>query len=142
MDNWTQEGTLCEVFHRLFYVSIWKRSNVKHFLETAWNVDVYGRSLWSRPLRQWEREEALKLWNIVIKVHLSNRNGQLIWDPSGNPLTAKDCYQAIIPSQNVVTTELRLLWKLRLPPKVQIFLWFFLSNSLSSLAKIKVKMVF
>ncbi|KAK1360806.1 hypothetical protein POM88_045280 [Heracleum sosnowskyi] len=78
--------------------------------------------LWKRPLREWEKVEVTKLWDSISSEKLDNTPDQLLWIHSGKPFTVKDGYNVLEGTLIVSRWDFYFIWKLRVPPKVQIFL--------------------
>lgn len=82
-------------------------------------------NIWSRPLRAWELQEVLKLNDIINFINFAAGKDSLIWIKSQSPYTAKLGNEFLGSSISSQFTGWIFRWKIKVPPKVFIFLWKF-----------------
>lgn len=121
-DYWCGETPLCVEFARLYSMSTLKFHSVKS-ISQVWSFSLEERSsIWKRPLRAWEEMEFSRLNMIIEQVVFANKSGNLIWHHNNKKFSTKDCYLALV-HPTLQDTVWKLIWKIRAPPKVLIFLW-------------------
>ncbi|KAK1352860.1 hypothetical protein POM88_052698 [Heracleum sosnowskyi] len=129
-DTWSSSLPLLKLFPKLFSISLWKFSSLKIFITLFKEYGTCSTFLRKIPLREWEKVEVTKLWDFISSEKLDNSPDQLLWIHSGKPFIVKDGYNVLEGTLNVPRWDFYFIWKLRVPPKVQIFLWKVFTNSL------------
>lgn len=139
-DSWTSSSSPLRLrFPRLFSISLCQFITLKSFLDLCRTNEIFNIIFWKRPLREWEKEEVGLLWDYISSVKPSRKSDHLIWKFSGKPFSVKDCYNLLNSYSEVPNWEFSFIWKLKIPPKVQFFLWKLLSNSLPTAQILKVR---
>lgn len=88
-------------------------------------VNLWNNSLvrlWTRELRGWEKDSALLLGQIIQDVHLSTVCDKLLWQGNKAQWKTKDAYD-LIESGSLIQGPWELIWKIKIPNRVKIFLW-------------------
>ena len=112
-------------FNTLYYKSSKQHSTVKALLNLL-KFSPTCTLLWISPLLPIEHESLQSLLAIVDRVTLSNRDDHICWLPSGGPFSMSTSHKFLFPTHTDYRTssaKWRLIWSLRVPPKVTIFLW-------------------
>ncbi|KAK1379692.1 hypothetical protein POM88_026436 [Heracleum sosnowskyi] len=92
--------------------------------------EFLDQEFWIRPLRHWEKEKVAQLQSIIKEVFLKNKRDQMLWSVTKKPFTVKDCYSLLGGTHQSGSSVFKLIWSLKIPTKVQMFLWMMLHNSL------------
>lgn len=83
-------------------------------------------NLWKRELREWERLVAAELYNILNNITLSAED-KVEWNVNKSVYKTKDAYKTMFrqtfPPPMGNDTNWHRIWKLKIPPKIQLFLW-------------------
>lgn len=137
LDSWHEDGMMTTLFPKLFQLSTLKNASLSNFVKIISSREGTKYTLWNRSLRHWEKDEVAKLLAIVNKVILNNFKDQLIWKPSGKPFKVSDCYSLLMENQGTKEKVYRLLWSMKAPPKVLIFLWLMSNKALPTSQLIK-----
>lgn len=79
-------------------------------------------------------ENLMELWyelvGIVEEIHLNDEFDQITWSFSSNGKFSVQSLYAVINHRGVKPVYVHTVWKLRIPPRVQIFLWLLSKNKL------------
>lgn len=122
-DTWFNEEKLCITFERLYNISLGKFQTVREFCELWNHPETEPHMLWSRDLRAWELEESVKLNDYIAELNFAIGNDILIWKQTGKCYSAADGRQSLGLTLNSNGGVWKHLWKLKILPKVQFFLW-------------------
>lgn len=113
---------LREEFPRLYDLSLLKFSSLRTFYH-HWSSGVNNQSIiWRRSLRAWEESEQHSLAFYLDLLGLNSNEDKLVWVHNNNLFTSKECYLSMVANLNQ-SAFWKTLWKIRVPPKVLIFLW-------------------
>lgn len=121
-DKWFEGVSLAEKFPRLYRISRWKHCNIQ-LLVSLWKKGNIKK--WSRELRAWEEDSLKKISDIVNNISLSDKRDIVIWKQANDSFSTKECYKFLEGLDNVWERNWKGIWKLKMPPKIQIFLWKF-----------------
>lgn len=120
-DCWLEDMPLMQRFKKLYNLSNLKELTIESFVQ-LWrspaSLEVYA---WSRPLREWEKEERNKLEQIIVKIKLSSAEDTLIWKVSRGNFSVKQATLALMPSSEKL--QWTFIWKLKVPNKIKLFQW-------------------
>ena len=79
-------------------------------------------------------DQLMNLWydlvSIVEDVQLNGEDDQIIWSFSSNGKFSVQSLYAVISHHGVKPVFVHAVWKLKIPPRVQIFLWLLSKNKL------------
>jgi hypothetical protein len=70
------------------------------------------------------------LLSIVENLNLQDENYQIIWSFSSNGKYSIQSLYAVLNHRGVVPLYVSAVWKLKIPPRVQIFLWLLSKNKI------------
>lgn len=115
-----QGDSLSIKFSRLYSLSNWKFFSVNQFI-SLWKNGSNER--WTRTLRAWESELEDDLNSLVHSTSLSFRKDSVKWNLNGSSFSTKECYQLIEGFDNHNERNWMKVWKLKVPPKIHMFLW-------------------
>ncbi|KAK1397860.1 hypothetical protein POM88_007723 [Heracleum sosnowskyi] len=121
-DSWLEEGPLKEKFKRLYLLSKIKFVSVGVFLDLWDCYNKEGEVFWNRGLRCWEKSLVKQLNNVIIHTHLNDKRDVVIWKGGKTVYTAKEGVELLNAPVNHDCNFIRI-WRQKVPPKVQIFLW-------------------
>ncbi|KAK1399306.1 hypothetical protein POM88_009169 [Heracleum sosnowskyi] len=122
-DIWYQGKPLMTSFPRLFSLSLWKNTVLSMFLDIWECYDHTSLVFWKRELRAWELHQVECLNEIIKGVSLNSREDVLIWLPGKDKYTVKEGTSLMGFGNNAITDSWNFIWNLKIPPKVQIFMW-------------------
>jgi hypothetical protein len=74
---------------------------------------------------QWD-----ELCSIAESITLTNEEDQILWNFNSNEKFSVQSLYAVISHRGVIPKFIHAVWKLNIPPRVQMFLWFLSSNRL------------
>lgn len=121
-DFWSGIRPLKDEFPRLYALSSLKFSTIQNF-KSAWSSsNGHWVGIWSRPLRAWEEAAAQSLGYYAEQSDPSLNKDRLVWVHNNQVFTSKECYSSLISSANPPKIW-TLIWGIKVPPKVQVFLW-------------------
>jgi len=69
-----------------------------------------------------------ELLGIVEEVQLVEEDDQIIWSFSSNGKFAVRSLYAVINNRGIKPVFVQTVWKLKIPPRIQIFLWLLSKN--------------
>ncbi|XVF16533.1 hypothetical protein REPUB_Repub10bG0040000 [Reevesia pubescens] len=128
-DCWCSSKPLEYAFPRLFSISLLKDNVVSDFfIDNCWSIP------WRRRLFEWEQNEWRAMLHILVSHSpISHEDDQLSWKGSRNDLYS--CFEvyALFFKEHLQSRigVWDLIWHLKIPPKVQIFLWLLCHEKLS-----------
>lgn len=99
-DYWSKQGQMSKLFPKLYTISSVKDATLRSFIVKIISKGICDSSLWSRSLRQWEKDEAANLLKLIGSVKFLKSKDQLRWKLSGKPFTVKDCYLSLLGQLN------------------------------------------
>lgn len=73
-----------------------------------------------------EGQEIHRLRHLIDEINLSDEEDRLIWTPGSGIFSTKECCRLLSTNQAVElrsTSNWNTIWKSKLPPKINIFLW-------------------
>ena len=70
------------------------------------------------------------LLSIVESVNLQEDNDQIIWCFNSNGKYSVQSLYAVISNRGVVPVSVSTVWRLKVPPRIQIFLWLITKNKI------------
>lgn len=114
---------LCVVYSRLYARSRLIFTTVKFFCDSWRNQSTGSHMLWTRHLRVRELEEAVDLNTIIDNLCLQIRNDWVSWVCSGNKYKSADGRKFLCKEMILSRGNWKSIWKLRIPTKVQLFMW-------------------
>jgi hypothetical protein len=117
-DSWIRPRPLKSLFSALYNI-VWRKSaSVRTVLSmTSLNV-AFRRFLVGVYLQEWHKVVAM-----VADVQLTNQRNRFVWGLHQNGLFLfKSMYKALLGSE--VTPYNTLIWKLKLPLKIKVLLWY------------------
>ncbi|KAK1382287.1 hypothetical protein POM88_020022 [Heracleum sosnowskyi] len=124
-DLWFENVRLSVIFSRLYNISKLKFLTVRAACEMWWLPGQSMENLWTRPLRAWELEEALKINDVISAINFQVGEDIFIWIRSGTPYTTNIGKEFLESNHAASFTGWNLIWKVKAPPKVLIFFWKF-----------------
>lgn len=126
-DCWSGTNLLSSKFPRLFNLSRFKFTSVRDFCELWNDPKTEIETLWSHQLRVWELEEAIKINDIIENLVFSLDSDQFIWLPSKKPFAMADGKKVLASLDFAIQVNRQgnynSIWRLKIPPKIHIFLW-------------------
>lgn len=136
IDWWFQEGILRSLFPRLFSISNVKLISMQSMCHLIRDINTPFSMLWKRPLRSWE----IEIWN-KIRLHASQTHfykgrDVVTWSVTGKHYSTEEAYKLSM-SPCVNSFKWNVIWHLKLPPRILIFLWKVEHRILPSLELIK-----
>jgi hypothetical protein len=96
-------------------------------IEVDWSTlfKTFRRSVLERLMEMW-----FELLGIEEEVNLVEEEDQIVWSFCSNGKFSVQSLYAIINHRGVKPVFVQSVWKLKIPPKVQIFLWLLSKNKL------------
>ncbi|KAK1360352.1 hypothetical protein POM88_044826 [Heracleum sosnowskyi] len=122
-DYWCSQGTLKLLFPRLYKISKLKCVNFRVYKDLLDCYEAYGEVFWIRYLRIWEQEQVDAILEICSKISLKRNRDSLIRLPVEGNYTAASSYELLASDRSETKVAWNFIWKYKVPPKVQIFLW-------------------
>ncbi|XP_017245293.1 uncharacterized protein LOC108216944 [Daucus carota subsp. sativus] len=128
-DWWTEDQPLCRKFPGLYSVASVHHLLVKDFLH-LWlkfpDDPLVNNELWLGSLSHDHLNELHALSVILQNMNLLHGNDTLLWLQGVNPFTTKSCYAMLEPPTALSHQQSfiwRLIWAMKVPPKIHAFLW-------------------
>lgn len=72
--------------------------------------------------QSWELEDAIKLNSVIEEIIFSCENDQLIWIMTSKTYGTGDGRKFLCSGTQLADQHWKCIWKLKIPPKVQIFM--------------------
>jgi hypothetical protein len=72
----------------------------------------------------------LELIEIAKTISYSDENDELVWQYETNGIYSSSSMYAIVNFRGIQPIYLPSVWKLKIPPKIQVFLWLFSQNKI------------
>jgi hypothetical protein len=117
-DSWIASRPLKSIFPALYNIVRKKSASVKMVLSTTPLNVAFRRSLVGANLQAWHQ-----VVTMVVNVQLTNHRDRFVWGLHQNGLfSVKSMYRALLIAQAIPYNT--LIWKLNLPLKIKIFLWY------------------
>ncbi|KAK1371244.1 hypothetical protein POM88_037336 [Heracleum sosnowskyi] len=132
-DLWFGNVRLSVIFSRLYNISKHKFLTVRAVCEMWWLSGQRMENLWTRPLRAWELEEALKINDVISAINFKVGGDILIWIRSGTPYTTNIGKEFLESNHLASFTGWNLIWKIKAPPKLGKLVKVFLTGGVSNL---------
>lgn len=125
-DSWHQNGPLMVLLPRLYRISKLKFCSINLLIKLWVEKGLGDNSLWLRPVTGRESESLDLLVSILQGTELSNTRDVLEWIPGKGVFSAKSFGQ--LSSQNSQASNScqkiwEVIWNIKVPPKISIFLW-------------------
>ena len=111
----------------LYDISEFKRFSLK---EVKDYLDRYNSLKWTRNFREWEKEEVSKLIEIIKVVTLPGDTDKVRWIRNQRNYSTKCGYDMLEEPSSTSLHCWEILWGLKVPPKIGIFLWKYLHDIL------------
>lgn len=127
-DCWHGSSPLSCSHTHLFKASNHKYASVKD-MKILWKAPNF-EELWNKELSGYERLDSAYLGTPLDNVHLTNKDDSLQW-LGMNKFSTSLCYSKL-KMANCHNGSWYVIWKLKIPPKVKIFLWQWGHNSIHS----------
>ncbi|KAK1392805.1 hypothetical protein POM88_011861 [Heracleum sosnowskyi] len=113
---------LKEKFKRLYLLSKLKHVEVGIFFDLWDCYNREGNVFWKRSLRNWEKSLIVQLNEVIQQTPLNNKSDLVIWQGNNNKYTVKEGAELLNASISH-DCNFKRIWKQKVPPKVQIFIW-------------------
>lgn len=78
---------------------------------------------WTRELRAWESDIEAEISNIVGNLTLRDSKDLVVWKQFNKFFSTRDCYKYLEGLDNSWERNWKGIWKSKVPPKLQMFLW-------------------
>lgn len=121
-DNWSNQGPLYIKFPRLYRISKLQFKSIRVLKNLGVKLAV-DQIFWSRMLRPWEKDIVFELVDILASINLSLSTDYVIWKPIQNSYSTKACQDLLGSTDRSFNGNWNLVWKLKVPHKIQFFLW-------------------
>lgn len=121
-DAWNSFESLQSKFFRLYRISKWKLKSIEE-VYSFWIEHNTLDSSWERALRSWESEQAKEIENILKEIKLNPSEDKVIWKINMEAYSTKSCIEMLESSDPQFSGVWNTIWKIRLPHKIQLFLW-------------------
>lgn len=123
-DRWLGDKSLKENFPRLYNLCFDKSKSIKQISDKGLEAVQFRRTLYT---------DSLELWNHIkeccAQVVLSTQRDTIKWTLSKNGIyTVKSYYRHMI--ETGLKCPHAFMWKTRMPPRVKVFMWLALRNSI------------
>lgn len=93
------------------------------FMLTVWVLAKEGTTLhWRRTIRGWECDNLELLNNWMHNKTTNSKQDHITWGVNNSVYNTNQDYKLIEACQGI-DNESQILWKIKIPPKVHIFLW-------------------
>jgi hypothetical protein len=124
-DHWLGNSSLAIQFWPLYVINEQQGKTI----DQVWDGETlklsFRRSVSERLMELW-----FELLGIVEEVNLVEEEDQIIWSFCSNGKFSVQSLYAIINHRGVKPVFVQSVWKLKIPPRVQIFLWLLSKNKL------------
>lgn len=104
---------------RLYNISSWQNYSTKDVKE-MWQT--YPKARQKRNLRVWEGEVESEICSIIQNLELNSRRDALLWCTNNGNFSTRQCYHKLEGFDNNAEGNWMKIWKLKVPPKIHIFL--------------------
>lgn len=131
---WSQGFLLSQKFTRLFDLFLDKDVTVHKMVQLC--KPHIPLSSWRRHLRGWEKQEASVLEALVQSSMLTQSKDRLFWKVTNDSFTTSAAYN-LLDYSNTIQGPWKLLWQQKCPPKVKLFIWNAMHDTLPTLDMLK-----
>lgn len=126
-DAWHRDGPLMDLFPRLYNITRLQFCPMKFFFSLWEEKGVSDNSLWVRPISSRDEGFLSSLLSILQEINLNDSRDMLGWKPSkGGIFSAKEFVKLSSSSIQIGNSRSHIweiIWKIKVPPKINIFLW-------------------
>lgn len=130
-DVWLCAISLAQKYPRLYSISRWKFCNIQLVI-SKWQE--LGSARWTRELRAWESDLEKEMSSLLGTLVFKDYKDLVIWKQNDNLFVTRDCYRLLEEMDKVWEGNWKTIWKLKVPPKIQTFLWKLEHNVLPTLS--------
>jgi hypothetical protein len=81
----------------------------------------------------------LEIIEIAKTISYSDENDQLIWQYETNGIYSSSSMYAIVNFRGIQPIYLPSVWKLKIPPRIQVFLWLFSQNKIMTRDNLRIR---
>ncbi|XP_063935611.1 uncharacterized protein LOC135147087 [Daucus carota subsp. sativus] len=124
-DWWWGDGPLATCYSRLYSLSKLKFKSIFEFL-SLWNETGSDHLLWNLNLLPSDVEQISQLRVLLRDIQPRQHNDKLFWQDHKGSLTSKNLMKCMTLGDRTPHAPSRiwsLIWSLKVPPKIRIFLW-------------------
>lgn len=132
-DSWHSTGILEVQFNDLFILVREKCCTLKEMKQDWSKGQSNELVLWSRSLTTQEHNEVSRLGVIIETTSLINGEDILSWGPLVGQFKSSLCYRDLLKDRGLVGPW-KLIWKLKIPSRIKLFLWQLAHGCLSTLS--------
>lgn len=125
MDQWFGNTSLTIIFWPLYVINEQQGKTIKEVWDGEELKLSFRRTVSNRLMLLWDELSA-----IGESITLNNEEDQILWSYNSNGKFSVQSLYAIINHRGVVPKFIHAVWKLNIPPRVQMFLWLLSSNRL------------
>lgn len=124
-DVWHHNGVVKDQIPRLFRISRHRHISVRKMM-AIWKSQVPSETMWSRPLMDRDESNYVVFNEIMTSISLVDSEDELCWLPGKGSWTTKNfrlAYYSSLFQEPHPACGWNLLWSVKVPPKIKVFLW-------------------
>jgi hypothetical protein len=122
-DNWLGHSSLAVQFWDLYLIVNEKSSSIADLWDGTNLKCTFRRTVDARLGRLW-----MEIVQIASTINFSDEEDALIWKFSSNGSYSSQSLYRVINSRGVMPVHSPSIWSLKIPPRVQFFLWLLTNN--------------
>ena len=124
-DTWLNDKALADRFPSLYDKTTTSFHTVSEVLKLLHSTPI-SSTLWLTQLLSDDQISLSSLLRLTEGVVLRDKNDQIVWAPSGGSYNTSQAYKILFSRMHSSSGQQGLwnvIWKLKTPPKVSIFIW-------------------
>jgi hypothetical protein len=124
-DIWFGNSPLATQFWDIYIISNQQTQTIRDLWDGEQIRGTFRRIFSEEMMTNW-----LELIEIAKTISFTDENDQLIWQYETNGIYSSSSMYALVNFRGIQPIYLPSVWKLKIPPRIQVFLWLFSQNKI------------
>jgi hypothetical protein len=122
-DVWFGNSPLATQYWDIYYIVNQQTKTISDLWDGSQLRCTFRRTFTAELLVQWQ-----EILVIASTIYFTDSEDQLIWQFESNGVYSSQSMYALVNFRGVKQIFLPAIWKLKIPPRIQVFLWLFSQN--------------